>query len=393
MLPFTNMSGDAEQDYFADGVTEDIITGLSRFRELFVIARNSSFTFKGQSVKVQDIGSELGVRYVIEGSVRKMSSRIRITAQLIEAASGNHLWAERYDREIEDIFAIQDEVTETVVATLAGRLGDLGVDYAKRKPTHSLTAFDYVLHARQLIYRYERESILEARELLEKAIALDPEYATAHSWLSEAYWAEWLGGWTVIADASFEKSTQAAAKAVVLDDTDPQVRIQMGQLCLNRRQYDEARSHFDKALSLNPNEPNGSMMYSYYSTCIGDSERAVAQINEAIRVDPLGHYGYMAGMAHYTARNYDQAIAAFKIVRGEAQSGLAWLAACHAQSGGLAEARAAAAEFVARATKAMADMSVPPPSSWRAFFAERHPYKHQDDMDHLLDGLSKAGLE
>jgi adenylate cyclase len=318
---------------------------------------------------------------------------VRITAQLIDAATGNHLWAERYDRENEDVFAIQDEVTETVVATLAGRLGNLGVDYAKCKPTHNLTAFDYVLHARQLIYRYKRESILEARKLLEKAIALDPEYAIAQSWLSEAYWAEWLGGWTANAEASFEQSAQAAAQAVALDDTDPQVLIQMGQICLNRRQYDEARFHFDKALSINPNEPNASMMYSYYSTCVGEPERAVAQINEAIRVDPLGHYGYMEGIAHYTARNYDRAIAAFKIVRGEAQSGHAWLAACHAQSGNLSDAQAAATEFVARITKAMTDMSVRPPTSWGAFFAERHPYKHRKDMDHLLDGLSKAGLE
>jgi len=167
----------------------------------------------------------------------------------------------------------------------------------------------------------------------------------------------------------------------------------MGQICLNRRQYDEARFHFDKALAINPNEPNASMMYSYYSTCVGEPERAVAQINEAIRVDPLGHYGYMEGIAHYTARNYDRAIAAFKIVRGEAQSGHAWLAACHAQSGNLRDARAAATEFVARITKAMADMNVRPPASWSAFFAERHPYKHRKDMDHLLDGLSKAGLE
>ncbi len=142
VLPFTNMSGDAEQEYFSDGITEDIITGLSRFRELFVIARNSSFTYKGRPVKVQDIGEELGVRYVVEGSVRKVGNRVRITAQLIDAATGNHLWAERYDRNMEDVLAIQDDVTETVVATLAGRLGELGFDYAKRKATHILTAFD-----------------------------------------------------------------------------------------------------------------------------------------------------------------------------------------------------------------------------------------------------------
>ncbi len=210
VLPFVNMSGDAEQEYFADGITEDIITGLSRFRELFVIARNSAFTYKGRPAKVQDVGRELGVQYIVEGSVRKAGNRVRITAQLVDAASGNHLWAERYDRDLEDIFAVQDQVTETVVATLAGRLGDLGVDRAKLKPTQSLTAFDYVLHARQLIYRYKQESILEARDLLEKAIALDPDYATAHAWLAETYWAEWWAGWTADAGASFESSARHA---------------------------------------------------------------------------------------------------------------------------------------------------------------------------------------
>ncbi len=202
-----------------------------------------------------------------------------------------------------------------------------------------------------------------------------------------------MGGWTANAEASFEQAARAAAQALALDDTDPQVRVQMGQICLNRRQYDEARVHFDKALSLNPNEPNASMTYSYHSTCVGDPERAIAQINDAIRVDPLGHYGYVAGIAHYTARNYDRAIAAFRIVRGEAQSGHAWLAVCHAQRGDLGDARAAAAEFVAHTTKAMAQVGARPPASWRDFFAERHPYKHADDLDHLLDGLRKAGLE
>ncbi len=393
VLPFVNMSGDAEQEYFSDGITEDIITGLSRFRELFVIARNSTFTYKGQAVDVTEVGKKLGVQYVVEGSVRKAGNRVRVSAQLVDAMTGSHVWAERYDRELEDIFAVQDEITETVVATLAGRLGDLGVDRAKRKPTQSLTAFDYVLHARQLIYRYKQESILEARDLLEKAIALDPDYATAHAWLAETYWAEWWAGWTADAGASFESSARHAAQAVALDDTDSQAHMQMGQVCLDRHQYDEVRFHFDKALSLNPNQPDALMMQASYSMYVGDPERAVAQINEAIRIDPLGHYGFIQGVAYYSARNYEEAIAAFKTVRAEAGGVQAWLAACHAQIGHREDAEAAAAEFVARTTKAMAQVGARPPASWMDFFAERHPYKHADDLDHLLDGLRKAGLE
>ncbi len=392
VLPFTNMSGDAEQEYFSDGITEDIITGLSRFRELFVIARNSSFTYKGRPVKVQDVGRALGVQYVVEGSVRKAGNRVRVTAQLIEAATGGHLWAERYDRELEDIFAVQDEVTETVVATLAGRLGELGVDRAKRKPTENLTAFDYVLHARQLIYRYRQESIAKAKELLERAIALDAEYATAYAWLAEAFWAEWWAGWTVDEGASFESYTRHAARAVALDDTISRAHIEMGQVHLYRRQYDEARFHFDKALSLNPNDPDTMMSRAFCSVYVGEPERAVGQINEAIRIDPLGHYGFIRGLAFYSARNYEEAIAAFRTVRGEAQSIQAWLAACHAQIGNREDAKAAAAEFVAVTTKAMARVGARPPASWMGFFTERHPYRHADDRNHLLDGLRKAGL-
>ncbi len=393
VLPFINMSGDPEQEYFSDGITEDIITGLSRFRELFVIARNSVFTYKGRPTKVQDVGRELGVQYIVEGSVRKAGNRVRVSAQLVDAMTGSHVWAERYDRAVEDVFAVQDEITETVVATLVGRLGDLGVDRAKRKPTESLTAFDHVLHARQLIYLYKQESIFKARELLEKAIALDSDYATAHAWLAETYWAEWWAGWTADAGASFETSAHHAAQAVALDDTDTQAHIQMGQVCVYRHQYDEGRFHFDKALSLNPNQPDVLMMQAFYSMYVGDPERAITQINEAIRIDPLGHYGVIQGIAYYSARNYEEAIIALKTVRAEVQSVQAWLAACHAQMDHREDAEAAAAEFVARTTKAMGQVGARPPASWMDFFAERYPYKHADDLDHLLDGLRKAGLE
>ena len=392
VLPFVNISGDPEQEYFSDGITDDIITGLSRFRELFVIARNSVFTYKGRPAKVQDIGRELGVQYIVEGSVRKAGNRVRVSGQLVDAMTGGHVWAERYDRALEDVFAMQDEITDTLVATLAGRLGVLGVDRAKRKPTESLTAFDHVLHARQLIYLYKQESIFKARELLEKAIVLDSDYATAHAWLAETYWTEWFAGWTVDTGASFERSVHHAAQAVALDDTDGQAHMQMGQVLLDRHQYEETRFHFDRALSLNPGQPDALMMQAFYSTYVGDPERAIAQINETVRMDPLGHYGVVQGIANFSARNYEEAITAFKTVRGEAQSAQAWLAACHAQMGHREDAEAAAAEFVARITKAMARIGARAPASWVDFFAERHPYKRADDLDHLLDGLRKAGL-
>ncbi len=392
VLPFTNMSGDPEQEYFSDGITEDIITGLSRFRELFVIARSSAFTYKGRAVKVQDVGHELGVGYIVEGSVRKAGNRVRVTAQLIEAATGSHAWAERYDRDLADIFAVQDEITETVVATLAGRLGELGVDRAKRKPTESLTAFDYVLHARHLIYLYRQESIAEAKGLLERAIALDADYATAHAWLAEAFWAEWWAGWTADEAASYETGARHATQAVTLDDTNGRAHIQMGQVHLYRRQYDDVRLSFDKALSLNPNDPDAMMSCAFGSIYVGEPDRALGQIHEAIRIDPLGHYGFIRGLASYATRNYEDALAAFKTVRGEAQGVQAWLAACHAQIGDREDAEVASAEFVAVTTRLMAQAGARAPTIWTSFFTERHPYMHADDQDHMLDGLRKAGL-
>ncbi len=392
VLPFTNMSGEPEQGYFSDGITEDIITGLSRFRELFVIARNSAFTYKGRAVNVQDVGRELGVGYIVEGSVRKAGNRVRVTAQLIEAATGSHVWAERYDRELEDIFAVQDDITETVVATLAGRLGELGVDRVKRKPTESLTAFDYVLHARQLIYRYGQESIAEAKGLLERAIALDADYAAAHAWLAEAYWVEWWAGWTADDVCSYETSARHATQAVALDDTDGRAHIQVGQIHLYRRRYDDMRLSFDKAQSLNPNDPDAMMSRAFGSVYVGEPERALEQIDEAIRIDPLGHYGYIRGLASYGMRNYEDALAAFKTVRGEAQGVQAWLAACYGQIGNREDAKGASAEFVAVTTRLMGQVGARVPTIWTGYFTERHPYERADDQDHMLEGLRKAGL-
>ena len=192
VLPFVNMSGDPEQEYFSDGITEDIITELSRFPTLFVIARNSSFHFKGKAVKVSEIGRDLGVQYVVEGSVRKVGNRVRVTAQLVEAMSGNHLWAERYDRELEDIFEVQDEVAHTVAATVSGRLDDAGAERARRRPTEDLAAYDLFLRAYQHVHRWTRADLAAARPLLEKALDLDPNIARAHAYLGFVHVADWM---------------------------------------------------------------------------------------------------------------------------------------------------------------------------------------------------------
>ena len=264
VLPFVNMSGDPEQEYFSDGITEDIITELSRFSSLFVIARNSAFAFKGKTVKVQEVAKVLGAAYVVEGSVRKVGSRIRITAQLIEAAGGRHVWAERYDRPAEDIFAIQDEVVRTVVATLAGRLEAKRAEGLRRRPTTSLSAYECVLRGNALpVGDPAAEAV--AQQLFEQAIALDPDYARAYAQLAISHakrWEDDMSGSSEDLDRAFELATQA----VILDAQESECHTALGYVHLLRRQYDEAEFHVRKALALNPNRPN-ALAYTRLCSC------------------------------------------------------------------------------------------------------------------------------
>ena len=222
VLPFVNMSDDAEQEYFSDGITEDIITGLSRFREICVIARGSSFAFKDKLVDVTEAAKELGVQYVLEGSVRKSANRVRITAQLIDGTTGNHLWAENYDRVLEDVFAVQDDVAQTIISTLVGRLEEESRERASRKSAANLSAYDYFLRGKHCWpdWRGSKEMKLQAREMFEKAMELDPEYAAAYIGLAESYMAEFWSSWTTDRDAAGARAFEHARKAVELDTRD-----------------------------------------------------------------------------------------------------------------------------------------------------------------------------
>jgi TolB-like protein/Tfp pilus assembly protein PilF len=380
VLPFTNLSGDPEHRYFSDGITEDIITELSRSRSLFVIARNSSFQYRDKSVDVRRIARDLGVRYVVEGSVRKMGNRIRITAQLIEAISGNHLWSERFDRGIVELFDVQDELTQTIVATVAGRLEDAEIRTATAKRTESLPAYDCLLRGIQHLRGYGADDNRLARELFEQAVALDPHYALGHAYLALSLVVE--NGYDAAPDAIKQRSLDIATAAVRMDPRECRCHTFLGQVYRFRDEYDMAISHLERGVELNPNDAVGLLHLASVLGISGRAEEGIELARQAIRLDPymqLSGWGTL-GICFYVLRRYDEALAASrKVGRNKSAWQMAREAACLAQLGRLDEAHAQAAEVLRRK----------PGFSVRA---EMPHYRFPADADHLREGLLRAGL-
>jgi TolB-like protein/class 3 adenylate cyclase/Tfp pilus assembly protein PilF len=312
VLPFQNMSGDPEQDYFVDGLVEEIITGLSRSKALFVIARNSSFTYKGRAVDVRQIGRELGVRYVLEGSVRKAGDRLRITGQLIEAANAVHLWADRFDGDLADIFELQDQITTQVIGAIAPRVELAEIERARRKTTN-LDAYDYYLRAWAAMYRYSREGSQEALALLEKAIDLDPEFALAYATEAVCYFIRRAFSWSV--DPAYEaaEGERTARRAMELDSSDARVLTFYAQtLIYIAGRLDEAVSCLDQAIRADPNYANAWMWRGNTKSYLGDAERAIEDLEQALRLSPLDSTLWIAqtGMAnaHFLRGRYEEAL-------------------------------------------------------------------------------------
>lgn len=393
VLPFANMSGDPEQEYFSDGITEDIITELSRFRSLFVIARNSSFAFRGRLVDVAEVGRQLGVRYVVEGSVRKAGDRVRVTAQLVDTANAAHIWADRYDRHLDDIFAVQDEVVRTVVATLVGRLEQAGREIAEQKPPSNLVAYDFFLRGRDHFYHMMAAENRMAREMLEKAVELDPGYAPAYAGLAESHLLDWFCGWGPDIEASRRRGADLAEQSVSLDDSDSRTHAALGWARLMHRNYHQARFHLDRALALNPNDTRAIIHWARYLMCTGKPEESIKILSEADRLNPFGKHGLYKGMGYYTVHDYDRAIQAFTSLRAPVALVCAWLAACYAQAGRADDACAAAKQCTETMRAEAAETGTSSVISWTQFVPERNPYQDQKDTDHLVRGLRKAGLE
>ena len=394
VLSFANMSGDPEQQYFSDGITEDIITELSRFHSLFVMARISLLALKNKPVKVQDIAHELGVAYVVEGSVRRAADRVRITAQLVDAGTGNHLWAERYDRDMHDIFAVQDEVARSVASTISGRVEAVGRDRAVRLSPTALRAYDLVLRAKALTSKYTRTDNEQARACAERAVELDPTSARAHAQLAWNYFFNYMACWTSERAEALSKAYEMAQRAVVLDETDSFAHTMLGTVHVFRKEHEEARSEHEKAINLNPNDPEARRYYGDFLAATGEPDAAIEQIDLGKRLNPFDTrwVPWIRGIACFTAHRYEEAIATLRQARDPINEVRGWLAASYAHAGRLPEARAMLDEFLRVAESDMAKFPGRRLKDWEPYWHGAFEYKDQRDFDHLFDALRKAGL-
>ena len=383
VLPFLNMSGEPDQEFFADGLTEDIITELSRFRGLFVISRNSAFVYKNRAVRIQEVAAEFGVQYVVEGSVRKAGNRVRVTVQLIDAESDRHVWAERYDRELEDLFAIQDEVTAAIVATLPGRVEAATHDRAERKTPDNMAAYECVLAGRVLHHRSTREDNAAALAMLERAIGLDPKYAHAHAWKGCVLGQAWVHGWCADRDATFQRVAEELQIALALDENDSDVHRILAALNLLRGDHERSRYHQERALRLNPNNDLIVVQQGELLTWLGRPEEGIEWIRKAMRLNPYHPERYWShlGRAYFVAQRYPEAVEAFARISRPDHTHHAFMAAACAQMGDEVAAQAHAREVTSRQPEFAVD----------AYLATLH-YKRDSDRAHHREGLLKAGL-
>ena len=389
VLPFANMSGDAEQEYFADGMVEEIITALSHLRWLFVIARNSSFAYKGRHVDVKQIGRELGVRYVLEGSVRKAANRVRITGQLVDASTGAHLWADRFDGMLEDVFDLQDQVTANVIGAIAPKLEHAEIERAKRKPTESLDAYDYFLRGMASVHQGTRDANGEALKLFYKAIELDPSFASAYGIAAWCYaWRKWDG---FVGDRAAEAAEAArlARRAAELDSDDAVALCAAGYaLAFAVHDLDDGAAYIERALTLNPNLAMAWHSSGWVKVFLGEPELAVEHLQHAMRLSPLDRLIFRAyggtAYAHLFAGRYDDACAwaekAFR-ARSTYLPAVRVAAASHALAGRQQEAE-----------KAMAYLRPLDPTLRVSNLKDLLPLRRAEDVQKLADGLRKAGL-
>jgi TolB-like protein/class 3 adenylate cyclase/Flp pilus assembly protein TadD len=382
VLPFANMSDDPQQEYFVDGITNDIITALSEFKFIFIIASTSSFAYKGKPVKVQEVSEELGVRYVLEGSVQRTGDRMRINAQLIDATTGKHLWAERYDREAKRLFDIQDEIVETIVATLAFEVDAVERERVARKGPENLDAYDYWLRGRDAWFRWTKEANAEAGSLYQKAIELDPSWARPYCYMPWVPVNDMRMGWSENPEKSLELALQWAQKCYALDPNDYKTHWTLGYVYLYLRDFDRAISEYERALALNSNDADFLAQMTIALTLMGRPEQAIAQLKKAMRMNPRhpSWYWTVLGGAYYERGRYDEALATLKQNNKPSFFDHRNLAAVYIQLGQLEEARDEVSKLLEKN----------PHFTLKA--VNNQPYKNENRLQRLINDLRKAGV-
>jgi len=386
VLPFVNMSKESEQEFFSDGITENIITGLSKIPRLFVIARNSTSIYKGKGVKVQQVAEELGVRYVLEGSVQRSGTRVRITAQLIDTLTGNHLWAERYDRDLKDIFSVQDEITMKILLSMRVKLTE-GEQDLRGKPPRNFEAFLKILQTQEYIQRFNIEGNIMGKRLAEEAIALDPEFARAYYCLASAHMMDVYFGLSKSPNESLEKAVELTQKAISLDPKDSRPYAQLGHLYTMKRDYDKAIAEGERAVAL---DPGGADAQAWFGMTLNNADRpkeAIPLFEKAIRLNPNGPTWYFLnfGNSYRLTGQFQEAITQYKKALHVAPNNIIahlGLAATYSLSRRDEEARAEAEEI----------LRLNPKFSLESY-AKTIPHKNQAQIDRYINALRKAGLK
>ena len=387
VLPFVNMSGDPEQEYFSDGMSEDIITALSKVPEMFVIARNSTFTYKGKSVKVQQVSRELGVKYVLEGSVRKVGDRVRITAQLIDATTGYHLWAERYDRDLKDIFALQDEITMKILLALQVKLTEGEQAPLWSKGSDNIEAYLKLIQGRSYMYRWNKEGNVLAKQMSEEVIALEPEWSNPVALLGQIHLMDVWYRWNDSPLQSMQEAFQLAQKALALDESNVSAHALLGHLYTLTREHTKAIEECEKSVTLGPNSADGHAILGAALSYAEMPEEAISSLKKAIRLNPFPPtwYSMFLGHSYRLSGRYEEAISAYeRAISAQSRNLFAHtgLAATYVLLGREEEGRAEAAEI----------LRIDPKFSLE-YFEKTLPFKNEADTKLYIDALRKAGLK
>ena len=392
ILPFENISGDPEQEYFSDGITEDLITELSRFRELAIISRNSSFAHRGRNELASEVGAKLNAQYLVLGSVRKAGSKVRVTAKLMDAQSNVHIWAERYERSLEDIFQVQDDLVRRIAGTLVGRLEYERQSKTMSKSKNQLKAYDLYLRGRKYFVNWSSDHNRNAGEVIQSALAIEPEYAAALALMSEILFRQWFNGWSEDPDLDLVDSLSFAMKADELDDQDSRIQSALGMAYLFHNKFDKAKVHFNAGIKLNPNDTRTLVRYSWHALIVGDSNTAAELCTKALNLDPYGKHSWNLGLACFAAHKYEEAIELHNSIRNPVDNVLAILAASYGAAGDQANAAATLDRFLHSASVSPVMSKLNNPNEWREYFSARWPFRNKEDIEHLLGALHIAGL-